>query len=43
MINGCEVMRNGSILCCSCAGEKYYEVLKLIATLSKEKIEYQIQ
>jgi hypothetical protein len=41
MINGREVLRNGSILRLSCVGENYHEVLKLITALSKVKIEYQ--
>lgn len=32
IINGREIMRDGSVLCRSCAGEKYYEVLKPTAS-----------
>jgi formylmethanofuran dehydrogenase subunit E len=42
IINGREVIRDGSILCRSCAGESYYEVLQIGKSLLKDKIAYQI-
>lgn len=42
IINGREVMRDGATLCRSCAGEKYYEVLKLTRSLLKDKSRHQI-
>jgi formylmethanofuran dehydrogenase subunit E len=38
IINGREVIRDGSILCRSCAVESYYEVLQIGKSLLKDKI-----
>jgi formylmethanofuran dehydrogenase subunit E len=42
IINGREVIHDGSILCRSCAGESYYEVLQIGKSLLKDRIAYQI-
>ena len=42
ILNGREVIQDGSILCRSCAGESYYEILKIDKPLLKDKIAYQI-